>query len=306
MAVDSCHQPGEQEGTDQMSTYHVDAHFCVDRDPRGVREMQRAIEAGILRPELRWLLEAALERKQAAGRPAWAVFTTHPISLQEAAMSATIEQPATTTSPASASAVVAALERAWAAIRARWPEIPDAVVILGVGSETRGQLKWGHFAAGRWAVAGAEVPEVLISGEGLERGARPTLCTLMHEAAHGLAHARGISDTSRQGRYHNRRYAALAEELGLEVVSDKQRGHAGTSMPDATAAQWETELADLEAALRLWRRPEAHGTAAKSRNFLALSCPCGRKVRAARQTVDEAPIICGSCEEPFEPTDTDA
>ncbi len=50
-------------------------HLCVDTDPHGARESARMIEAGLMVPELRWLIEAELERRQAAGRPAWAVFT---------------------------------------------------------------------------------------------------------------------------------------------------------------------------------------------------------------------------------------
>jgi hypothetical protein len=63
-------------------------HVCVDPDPHGARESARLIEAGILRPQLDWLIEGELERRQAnTHRPAWAVFTTHLISLQEAVMS---------------------------------------------------------------------------------------------------------------------------------------------------------------------------------------------------------------------------
>jgi hypothetical protein len=54
----------------------VDRHLCVDRDPFGARQWQRAAEAGEMVPELRWLIAAELERKQAAGRPEWAVFTS--------------------------------------------------------------------------------------------------------------------------------------------------------------------------------------------------------------------------------------
>ena len=49
------------------------------------------------------------------------------------------------------------------------------------------------------------------------------LCTVPHEAAHGLAYARKIGDTSRQGRYHNRRYAALAGELAWRGSSGPGR-----------------------------------------------------------------------------------
>ena len=62
----------------------------------------------------------------------------------------------------------------------------------------------------------------MISGEGLARTPREVLGTLLHEAAHALAAARGITDTSRQGRYHNKKYAALAAELGLDVAEDSR------------------------------------------------------------------------------------
>jgi hypothetical protein len=38
---------------------------------------------------------------------------------------------------------------------------------------------------------------VLISGEGFQRGPVDVLGTLLHEAAHGLAYARQVQDTSR-------------------------------------------------------------------------------------------------------------
>ena len=48
--------------------------------------------------------------------------------------------------------MVAALEGAWAAIRARHQEVPAVVLVLGAGSiGTAGGLRLGHFAAMRWA-----------------------------------------------------------------------------------------------------------------------------------------------------------
>ena len=42
---------------------------------------------------------------------------------------------------------------------------------------------------------------------------------MRHEAAHGLAHVRGVCDTSRQGRYHNARYREnLTESLRATLV----------------------------------------------------------------------------------------
>jgi hypothetical protein len=68
------------------------------------------------------------------------------------------------------------------------------------------------------------LPEVFVGGEGLARGPADVLGTLLHEAAHALAHVRGIKDTSRQGRWHNARFKALAEEIGIQVTRDASIG----------------------------------------------------------------------------------
>src|SRR5687768_783210 len=115
-----------------------------------------------------------------------------------------------------ASALVAALEIAWAAIQRRHAEVPAVVVTLGAGGigVPAGALKLGHFAAKRWVTRDSPadsggVAELFVGGEGLRRGADEVLATLLHEAAHGVASVRGIKDTSRQGRYHNARFKAL-------------------------------------------------------------------------------------------------
>jgi hypothetical protein len=204
---------------------------------------------------------------------------------------------------AAGSAVVAALEDAWTAVRTHHVDVPQVVIILGAGSEARrGLFKWGHFAAARWHVAGANRPEVLVSGEGLRRGARDVLATLMHEAAHGVANTRQIQDTSRQGRWHNRRFATLAQELGLKVTQDPKTGWSQTHLTEQLATRYADQLTGLSSALLLWRHAELQlGAQTTSRNLLACSCECGRKLRVARSTLEQAPIICGACEEPFSP-----
>jgi hypothetical protein len=147
---------------------------------------------------------------------------------------------------------------------------------------------------------------VLVSGEGLQRGPVDVLGTLLHEAAHGLACGRSIQDTSRQGRYHNRRYATLAHELGLEVASIQPIGWSATTVPTQTANAYAGQVEELAAALVLWRRHEHRiGPGPRSRNLLAATCGCGRRIRVARATLAQAPILCGACEEPFEPADPD-
>jgi hypothetical protein len=178
--------------------------------------------------------------------------------------------------------------------------VPKAVLVVASGSEGK-RVNWGHFAPHRWQVNGADRHEVLVGGEGLQRGPLEVLGTLLHEAAHGLATARNIQDTSRGGRYHNRRYATLARELGLDVASVKPIGWSATTVPEATAAAYGGDLEELQAALVLWRRQEHRIAGTRSRNLLAATCGCGRRIRAAKKTLAEAPILRGACAQPFEP-----
>ena len=209
---------------------------------------------------------------------------------------------------AAASRLVAALEHAWTGIRYHHPDVPQVVIVVASGSDPRSRrLNLGHFAAGRWQLTDqpTDRPEVLVSGEGLQRGPIDVLGTLLHEAAHGLAYTHKISDTSRQGRYHNRRYATLAQELGLDVTHVQPIGWSATSVPDHTASRYAEVLAKLAEALALWRRAEQAAPAGpgRSRNALACSCSCGRRIRVARKVLELAPILCGACAQPFEPED---
>ncbi len=186
------------------------------------------------------------------------------------------------------------------------PELPPAVVITGAGSiGTRGGLRLGHFAASRWqAGADGTLGEIFVGGEGLARGAGPVLATLLHEAAHVLAHQRGIKDTSRQGRYHNTRFKALAEELGVHVDHDRSLGWSPTTLPDQTAARYATMIAALERALTAHRHGERSGTqvpAPGGRNLSPCVCACGRRIRIAPAVLALGPVICGVCSEPFMP-----
>jgi curved DNA-binding protein CbpA len=214
---------------------------------------------------------------------------------------ATITDPADT--PA-ASRVLTVLESIWKVIRYRHPEIPPVVIIIASGTGGK-QAKWGHHAPGRWHHDNAERAEVMISGEGLGRTAREILGTLLHEATHALADARGISDTSRQGRYHNRKFVQLADELGLHVEEDPSGkfGWTITTVPDATAQRYDVELLTLEGVLVLWRSAEHDPATARKRdtNLIAATCPCGRTIRVAASALREAPITCQACRGDFEP-----
>ena len=235
------------------------------------------------------------------------------------------------------SPIVAALEQAWTAIQARHPQIPDVVIVLASGSvgAPRGALKLGHFAAMRWTHAdaaqtvgasGSTLGEVFVGGEGLALGAVDVLGTLLHEATHALAHVRGVKDCSRQGRYHNRKFRDLADEMGLDVREVPVIGWSDTHVPAATKDEYATTLTTLTAALTIHRRAEGampvtapddeavgadtntgNGSTGPntSRNGAAARCGCGRRIRVTASVLALGPITCGLCGQPFSTPDAD-
>jgi DnaJ domain len=193
------------------------------------------------------------------------------------------------------SRLLAVLEDAWQSSRQRHPQIPPVVIIVASGGNGR-QRAYGHHAPHRWHAAGTDHTEIMISGEGLARDAASVLGTLLHEAAHALAAARGIQDTSRQGRYHNQKYKTCAEELGITVEHDSRIGWSLTTVPEATARRYAVQIAALAEAMTLWRHAEQQtargGNGGRSTNLPAACCPCGRLIRIAASTLAAAPVIC--------------
>ena len=96
--------------------------------------------------------------------------------------------------------LAAELAQAWADIQRYHPELPDLAA-----------------------------PESLIGESSSACGAELSFERLLHEAVHGIAAARGVRDTSRAGRYHNRRFLAIAEEMGLDH-SDEPHASSGFSL----------------------------------------------------------------------------
>jgi hypothetical protein len=233
------------------------------------------------------------------------------------------------------SRIIAALEHAWATIQGQHPDVPGVVIVTVAGSNQKGtpegyQLR-GHHWPERWILDGQDVvraPELFIAGELLAAGGRAVVEVMLHEAAHALATRRGIKDTSAAGnRYHNKRFVALAAELGLRGpgVPDKVTGWSHCTLHGQTAYDaWAKVTTGIDAArlpfLPGLARPgggdgtgegggdqggDGPGTPAKrGGRRVAAECACQpqpRRLQLTPRQIEDGPILCGLCRAPFEP-----
>lgn len=211
------------------------------------------------------------------------------------------------------SAVVIALEEAYAALRLRWPELPAVVITVFYD---RHRSVRGYFWDGQWrSQADPFLPELHIDSTILSDPPEAILKTLLHEAAHALARARGIKDTSREGRYHNYRFAELAQEMGLVVEGDVKIGVRTPRLhPEWLAGAYAPLVQVIDAASRrLWQEDHGamsgvggsnqngsvghKGTTGPKGRLVKAVCQCNppRIIRAARNTLQAAPIRCAAC-----------
>ncbi len=264
----------------------------------------------------------------------------------------------TTQQTASGSSLITALEDTWASIRRQHPDLPEVVFITGTGlrsaSAASVDARWGHFGAQRWVAGHPQPatpptpepgqdaklqvppdrkPELFVAGECFAEGAEHTFTTMLHEAAHALAHVRGVKETSRQGKYHNRRYLELAGELGLEWPTDTRahpvNGFSEVQLTQPVREAYAATIGDLDAAITLhldtFRRlgvagqgqpdpsaegedqgdGEAEGAGDKTFNRSKLVCDCypERSIRVSPRQAERGPILCGICDGEFHPGD---
>ncbi len=231
----------------------------------------------------------------------------------------------------SGSEIVKALEDVWAEIVRRHPELPDVVMITGSGLDGMGG-RWAHFWRERWEDKGdtTKRPELFVAGERLACGAELTVQSILHEAAHALAYVRDEKDTSRQNRYHNKVFLAMAKELGLDYVHeapDKTIGFSAVTLTEAAKVNYKDVIDNLDQAILTYlndpmialltgttgagggsgsdgnhrigvRKPKTTG---KSRNNGKYVCGCEtpRILRMAPKTFELAAVTCGECGQDF-------
>lgn len=183
-----------------------------------------------------------------------------------------------------AAGLTAALVTAWNAVRARHPDIPEAVISMATGGRASA-VELAHFAPRRWRAREGDTVhhEVFVTAESLADGADKVFGYLLHEAVHAANEARGNKDCS-ASQYHNKEFRKVAQELGLierEGIDPdwrKKYGSAGFSvLSEEARATYSEQIAALDAAMHATAGPMSseppHGAARRSGRSPARTWP---------------------------------
>ncbi|MCC3767583.1 hypothetical protein [Streptomyces sp. UNOC14_S4] len=210
--------------------------------------------------------------------------------------------------------IISAIETAWKEIRHRFPDVPDVCVTIPPSAGAQDPVQCSALRTGRhFTRDGHLAVELQVTASTLGLGGRPMLGGLLHHAAHGLALVRAIKDTCGDGRYHNKRYAQLAREVGLAPPSAPVRvlGLMHCILTDSEARRWAEIIAALDAAAAVQLnatvgssgRPPGGGRG-PTRFLIICACNPPRKIQIARGTFEQGPLLCGVCLTKFQPADT--
>lgn len=223
------------------------------------------------------------------------------------------------------------------AARRRQDELPGLVetlqdeVVLTIGGTSRPAYGW--FEEGAWRYGDRHVHELFLNADRRAphrsvSAAEGVLVTLLHEACHVWAQAKGVRDTSRDGRYHNRRFAEIALMIGLVVEKDKVIGHRTPGLSAWGQVDYADLVGDLDRGLVLAREPVLDvpddggaepddesddpvgsvgmpGSIALSAKYVFATCQCqdGRRrpvtIRVAKGSWRPGVICCSVCQAPF-------
>lgn len=195
---------------------------------------------------------------------------------------------------ASMSTIVRALEGTWRGLQRRHKDLPDVnIVVGGTGSDD-----------GATAIVTPGGTTVMVSRERLTEGALPTFRSLAHQATHALAVVRGVTDTSREGRYHNTTFADLALTIGLEDTGrDSRSGYAALKVPQRIIERYGRHIDRLDAVLKDFEIHPADQADQRDRTSYQLraECSCVPPVtfRIARTQFNRGPIHCPTCDTDF-------
>lgn len=203
----------------------------------------------------------------------------------------------TTTKPMNLDKTIAELHKAYDKLNKTFFKGELTPVLITIHTGSKNVLGW-YTPAKVWENGKEEMNEICLVAENLQRGKMQILQTLLHEAIHHYANIKGIQETSRGGRWHNKRFKALAEQFGMEYTHEQADPKIGYSAVTLTKTSYDTiDSWNLKEEAFQWSRKSAEGKAKKKSNSFKWTCACGQIVRTSKP---ELYAHCPECDEDFQ------
>jgi len=204
------------------------------------------------------------------------------------------------------SASVAALEKAWEALRTLEPAIPTAVLTF-VDVRSRRRLK-GYFANSIWKKLDGSAHEIGINPN-LMGDSCAIVATMMHEAAHAVLHEFGENGGMGATRYyHTRKFRDQCVCFGLDCdFLNCRYGWTLTSWPESGIPErYQSVLDRLDASLppgtvvTVPKNVKGRGLPPPGHTVMACDCDSGRRTIYVNKSVLQAGgISCAFCKGEF-------
>jgi len=183
-----------------------------------------------------------------------------------------------------------AIRRTWKAIASHCGDLPEVSVAI------RDQGPPGHQVV---VVDEHDGHMLWVARSAIHTAAHELLAALIHAAVDCSADV-----TSRQGRYHNERFAVIAGWFGLNVERSQVHGWVDVGLSEDARRLYRTQIADLAEHLPSGPVPVVPSRSAvtgrvTSNGPLSARCGCNRLIKVSRRTLAVGPIVCGVCRELF-------
>ena len=171
-------------------------------------------------------------------------------------------------------------------------ELPNVVITIQSSPRTNGHITTQKI----WSGVDNCYYEINISAEHLNRPCEQVLATLVHEMVHLYCMERGIADTSKNGRYHNKRFKAECEKRDLHIEYAQYIGYSVTVPTEnfIKILKMNNLICDLGFVRSTGETlpPTSGGNSRPKSSTRKYICPsCGISVRATK----EVEIICKLC-----------
>ena len=180
-------------------------------------------------------------------------------------------------------------------------ELPSVIITVQSKPGTM-----GHSSRAKvWRRKEDELFELNVAAEVLSYPIEETIDTIIHEACHIYCRVNGISEVSRNGSYHNKRFKEVAEAHGLSCIYTGSK-YGWNTTPGENLIEYALQKGWSEIQInRQTVRPiriGAYGTSQPGATLTPgakapsstrkLICPgCGQSVRATKKVH----ILCGDC-----------